>query len=275
MRYDAIIPTPSVRNKFPSTGSTSSSHSRGRHCGANNSSLSLSLSTRRGTTRNCLNPAIPRKSWMRHDPVPRTLIVGDNICGGRRSLAPAPSVSLSPLSLPPPPPTPSSSSCGMPPHPPPYILPARRRWQRRSQDGLLRAPQTTVVVRGREGGGGEDNLEPPTVVVWATAAAPAIVIHRNHCHTRATFVLLRHCHHNFFVIEVRCNDAQLSGGRRRRPGLGPGESRQVHEPNSAAAVMEEAPIHRPGHGRGAEDPPSSSCRQPKDPTVAAAAAAPA
>jgi hypothetical protein len=49
-------------------------------------------------------------------------------------------------------------------------------------DGLLRAAPTTVVVRGREGGGGEDDLKLPTATAWATAAAPAVVVRRDHCH---------------------------------------------------------------------------------------------
>ena len=98
--------------------------------------------------------------------------------------------------------------------------------------------------------GGEDDPEPPTVAVWVTVAAPAVVVRHNHCHTCAAFVLLCHCHCYFFVVGVRCNDAQLGGGRRRRPGLGPGKSRQVHEPASAKAVVEGASGHCRGHDRG-------------------------
>ena len=90
------------------------------------------------------------------------------------------------------------------------------------------------------------------VAVWATATVPAIVVRRNHRHTRDASVLLRHCRHYFFV---QCNDVHFGRGRRRCPGLGPGESRRAHEPASAAAVVEEAPGHRQGReGGGGRSP---------------------
>ena len=145
------IPTPLVRNEFPSTDSMSSSPSRGRHCGAGDPSLSSLLSTRRGSTRHCSKPAIPRKSWIRHDPV-----AGGGVCGGRlpaQALS-VPSVSLSSLSLPPSPLLPLSSSRRMPSRLPPYILPARQHWQRRSRDAR-RASTCPSNHRRRKRAGGQ------------------------------------------------------------------------------------------------------------------------
>ncbi len=87
-----------------------------------------------------------------------------------------------------------------------------------THDRLLRAPRTTIAGRGRESGGGEDDLEPPTLAAWATAAAPAVLVHHNYCWSHAASFFLRHCNHYFFV-GVRHGDAQL--GRGRRPTEGP------------------------------------------------------
>ena len=237
-------------NIFSSTDSTSSSPSHGHHCGADDTSLSLQSSSRRGTTRHCSNPVIPRKSWMRHEPMPRTLIAGGSICSGGRLPAPAlsvPSVSLSLLSppppplLPPPPPPPPppplppppppplllSSSHRMPPRPPLYISSARWCWQRRSCNAQWASARPSNHHRCERAGGCGRGGQPraANVAVWATATVPAIVARRNHRRTLDASVLLRHCRHYFFVVGVQCDDALLGGGRRQCPGLSPSESR--------------------------------------------------